>query len=249
MLRPIASGNVDLAIVSSLTMQKAWHGTFALRSGGLAPMTDNQKRRISMRGAEDRDNGEVRAIFFDFGGVVASLDREMLAAFEARHGLPEGSFIKALYTIPEWKAAELGEETEEGWLEAARRRLHEMAGRSLPDFLEERSWMWRRLDPDVVRLIERLGARYDVGLLSNATFRLEDELRGYHKIDGLFKVIVNSSRVGMAKPDARIYHLAAEWIGAVPGWRWWGARLRRLRRPAPPRGRWTLRRRAGYNCW
>ena len=34
-------------------------------------MTDNPKPRISMRGAEDRDNGEVRAIFFDFGGVVA----------------------------------------------------------------------------------------------------------------------------------------------------------------------------------
>jgi putative hydrolase of the HAD superfamily len=179
-------------------------------------MTGDQKPRISMRGAEDRDNGHIRAIFFDFGGVVARLDRELLVAFETRHSLPEGSFIKALYTIPEWKAAELGEETEEGWLEAARRRLDELAGRPLPDFLEERSWMWRRLDPDVLRLIERLGARYDVGLLSNATDRLDDELRGYHKIDGLFKVIVNSSRVGMAKPDARIYHLAAERIGAEP---------------------------------
>src|SRR3989304_7119294 len=118
MLRPIASGNVDLAIVSSLTMQKAWHGTFALRSGGLAPMTDNPKRRISMRGAEDSEDGRIRAIFFDFGGVVARLDRGLLAAFEARHGLPEGSFIKALYTIPEWKAAGLGEGTGEAWLEA-----------------------------------------------------------------------------------------------------------------------------------
>src|SRR3990170_6425853 len=137
MLRPIASGNVDLAIVSSLTMQKAWHGTFALRNGGLAPMTDNPKPRISMRGVQN--DGHIRAIFFDFGGVVARLDRDLLAAFEARHGLAEGSFIKALYTIPEWKAAELGEETEEGWLEAARRRLDEIAGRPLPDFLEERS--------------------------------------------------------------------------------------------------------------
>src|SRR3972149_1217213 len=101
-------------------MQKAWHGTLALRSGGLAPMTDNPKRRISMRGAEDRDNGEVRAIFLGFGGVVASLEREMLAAFEARHGLPEGSFIKALYTIPEWKAAGLGGGTGEARLGGGR---------------------------------------------------------------------------------------------------------------------------------
>ena len=162
------------------------------------------------------NNHGIAAIFFDFGGVVARLDRALLAAFEERHALPEGSFIKALYTIPEWKAAELGEETEEAWLEAARRKLDELAGRALPDFLEERSWMWRQLDRDVVSLIERLGVRYDVGLLSNATDRLESELRDYHRIDGLFKVIVNSHRVGIAKPDPRIYHLAAERIGAQP---------------------------------
>src|SRR3989304_575558 len=175
----------------------------------------DQRSSASVRPAAMNNHG-IAAIFFDFGGVVARLDRALLAAFEERHALPEGSFIKALYTIPEWKAAELGEETEEAWLEAARRKLDELAGRPLPDFLEERSLMWRRLDPDVVGLIERLGVRYDVGLLSNATFRLEDELRGYHKIDGLFKVIVNSSRGGMAKPGARIYHLAAERLGVGP---------------------------------
>ena len=162
------------------------------------------------------NNHGIAAIFFDFGGVVARLDRALLAAFEERHALPEGSFIKALYTIPEWRAVEVGRGSEEDWLEAARRKLDELAGRPLPAFLEERSWMWRQLDRDVVSLIERLGVRYDVGLLSNATDRLESELRDYHRIDGLFKVIVNSHRVGIAKPDARIYHLAAERIGAEP---------------------------------
>ena len=42
------------------------------------------------------NNHRIAAIFFDFGGVVARLDRDLLAAFESRHGLPEGSFIKAL---------------------------------------------------------------------------------------------------------------------------------------------------------
>jgi putative hydrolase of the HAD superfamily len=161
-------------------------------------------------------DGTVRAIFFDFGGVVARLDRELLAEFEARYGLPDGSFLKALYGIPEWKAVEIGEGTEEVWIEAVKRKLDEYAGRALPDIDEERATMWRNLDVDVVRLIERLGARYDVGLLSNATPRLEGELRDYHGIDGLFKVIVNSHRVRMAKPDVRIYRLAAERIGVKP---------------------------------
>jgi putative hydrolase of the HAD superfamily len=158
----------------------------------------------------------IRAVFFDFGGVIARMDREMLAGFEARHGLAKGSFLKALYGIPEWKAVEVGEGTEEVWIEAAKQKLDELAGHPLPDITDERAVMWRTLDADVVQLIECLGDRYDVGVISNATPRLEGELRDYHKMDGLFKVIVNSSRVGIAKPDTRIYHLAAERMGVEP---------------------------------
>lgn len=161
-------------------------------------------------------DGTVRAVFFDFGGVVARLDRELLAAFERRHGLEPGSFLRALYTIPEWKALEVGEGTEDIWMEAAKRKLDEFAGRTLPDISEERTTMWRTLDQDVVGLAERLAARYEVGVLSNATPRLESELNDYHKLGDVFKVIVNSSRVGVAKPDARIYRLAAEQMGVEP---------------------------------
>jgi putative hydrolase of the HAD superfamily len=161
-------------------------------------------------------DGTIRAVFFDFGGVVARLDRELLAGFERRHGLPEGSFLRALYTIPEWKAVEVGEGTEDVWIEAAKRKLDEFAGRVLPEIGEERTTMWRTLDENVVGLAQRLAARYDVGVLSNATPRLESELNDYHKLGGVFKVIVNSCRVGVAKPDARIYHLAAERMGVEP---------------------------------
>jgi len=163
-----------------------------------------------------QQDGTVRAIFFDFGGVIARMDRGLLAELEARYGLPKGSFIKALYAIPEWRAAEIGEGTEEAWVAAVRRKLDKFAGRPLPDIRSEWAVMWRTLDADVLRLIERLGARYDVGLISNSTPRLEGELRDHHKIDGLFKVIVNSALVGIAKPDARIYRLAAERMGVEP---------------------------------
>jgi len=45
-------------------------------------------------------------------------------------------------------------------------------------------------------------------MISNATLKLEDELREHHRIDHLFDVIVNSARVGVAKPDARIFRRA-----------------------------------------
>lgn len=161
-------------------------------------------------------DGKLRAIFFDFGGVLASLDRDLLRSFEVRHGLPEGSFIKALYTIPEWRDLEVGVGTEDAWMEAAKRKLDEFAGRELPDIAEERQIMWRQLDANVVGLARSLGQRYHVGIISNATDRLESELQDHHRIDSLFRVIVNSYRVGVAKPDERIYRLAAERIGVEP---------------------------------
>ncbi len=162
-----------------------------------------------------QQDGTVRAIFFDFGGVIVRMGREIRAGIEARQGLPKGGFMRAITELPEWKAAEVGKGTEEAFLEAMKRKLDGM-GVKLPFDIEDAwSMMWRTLDADILRLIELLGARYDVGVLSNATLRLDDELRE-QKIDGLFKVIVNSSRVGMGKPDARIYHLAAEWMGVEP---------------------------------
>jgi putative hydrolase of the HAD superfamily len=167
-----------------------------------------------MRGIED-DN-EIRAIFFDFGGVLARLDRAMLAAYEERHGLPAGSFLEALYRIPEWRALEVGQGDEDAWMAAAKRKLDEIARRPLPDITEERQTMWRRLDGDVIALARRLKERYRLGVLSNATARLESELNDFHRLGDLFDVVVNSFRVGMAKPDPRIYALAAERMGVSP---------------------------------
>ena len=115
----------------------------------------------------------VRAVFFDFGGVIARLDRNLLAEFETGHGLPEGSFIKAMYTIPEWRAVEVGKGSEDAWMEAAKRKLDEIAGRELPAITEERMTMWQNLDRDVIDLAGQLKGRYKVGVLSNATDRLE----------------------------------------------------------------------------
>jgi putative hydrolase of the HAD superfamily len=158
----------------------------------------------------------IRAIFFDFGGVLARLDRNETHQLEERYGLPEGAMLKALYGIPEWKEVEVGHGSEEVWLEAVGRKLDELAGRPIPKIRDEWARVWKGLDLDVVNLAERLGSGYKVGLISNSTKRLEKELLEENGIHHLFEVVVNSARVGIAKPDTRIYHLAAERIGEEP---------------------------------
>ncbi len=158
----------------------------------------------------------IRAIFFDFGGVVGRLNRDMVTQVESDYGLPKNGLFKALYGTPEWRAAETGKGSQKKWLEAAARALEEMASRPTPGVQEIASQIWGGHDEDVVGLVQRLRVRYRVGLLSNSTKRLEKQLLDRTGIREMFEVVVNSARVGVAKPDARIYHHAARLFGVEP---------------------------------
>ncbi len=158
----------------------------------------------------------IQAVFFDFGGVVARVDWEEMRRLEARYGLPKNGLLQAMYGIPEWKLAEVNRLGEEEWLASVGRKLDEMAGRPIPEIRAEWGRLWRQLDEDVVRLAETLKRSHRVGLISNSTLRLERELLGANGIAHLFEVVVNSARVGVAKPEARIYQVAAERAGVAP---------------------------------
>jgi putative hydrolase of the HAD superfamily len=162
------------------------------------------------------EDHRIRALFFDFGGVIARLDREEMRRLEARYGLPEGGLWEALYKIPEWDDVKTGRGSEEAWLEAVGRKLDELAGRPIPRIRKEWARVWRNLDQEVVRLAEGLKTYYRVGLISNSTKRLEKELLEENGIHHLFDVVINSARVGVAKPDPRIYLLAAKRVGVPP---------------------------------
>jgi putative hydrolase of the HAD superfamily len=159
----------------------------------------------------------IEAVFFDFGGVVACLDHDEMARIERRYGLPERGLWRSMYETPEWQALRVGEGDEKSWVGAIRRELDARAGRPVADDIS-REWVqcWRGLDDAVMSVIDGLRGRYRVGMISNATLTLEDELRDHHKIHDLFDIVVNSARVGFAKPDARIFHHAAEALGVAP---------------------------------
>ncbi len=159
---------------------------------------------------------EIKAIFFDFGGVIARLDREQTRALEERYGLPRGGLLDALYGIPQWREAETGRLPEEEWLRAVLRRLEEMAGRPIPQIQSDWQVVWRQLDEEVLALVRRLRQRYLVGIISNSTPRLERDILQANGIHDLFQIVVNSSRVGIAKPDPAIFRVAAERAGLPP---------------------------------
>jgi putative hydrolase of the HAD superfamily len=155
----------------------------------------------------------IQAVFFDYGGVIGRLDRQEMTRLEDKYGLPRGGFWHALFEIPEWYEVEVGRSSEREWLKGTLDKLYELAGRPIPGIRQDWHHIWKGVDEGVVSLARNLRSRYKVGMISNATKNLEEVLANHHGIIDLFDVVINSARVGLAKPDVRIYHLAAERLG------------------------------------
>lgn len=72
------------------------------------------------------------------------------------------------------------------------------------------------VDPEVVALLASVREVAAVALVSNATTRLELDL-DRQGLSGVADAVVNTARIGVAKPDPRVYRIAAERVGTVAG--------------------------------
>ncbi len=71
--------------------------------------------------------------------------------------------------------------------------------------------------PDVHRVLERLGTKYRLGLISNAQWVFTEPELEMADLDRFFPVRVLSSRMGVKKPDPRLFTQAMNALGAAPG--------------------------------
>ena len=72
-----------------------------------------------------------------------------------------------------------------------------------------------RVDRELADLLRRTRQSMPVALVSNATSRLEEDLVN-QGIDDIADFVVNTSRLGFAKPDPRVFHAAAGTVGVPP---------------------------------
>jgi putative hydrolase of the HAD superfamily len=158
----------------------------------------------------------IKAVFFDFGGVLGHWDRDYVGAFEAEYGLPEGGMLKALYGTSGWHAVEIGQLPVDDWLAEVEIALAKAAQKPVPSAHSVWSRLWNDMDQDVIGLARRLRGTHKVGVLSNTTLMLEEQVLIPNGIHDMWDVIINSARIGIAKPDAGIYHAAAEAVGFPP---------------------------------
>jgi epoxide hydrolase-like predicted phosphatase len=157
----------------------------------------------------------LRAVIFDFGGVLLDMRWDVARELDRAHGLPKSSLFETLYRCPAWDDIERGVGDPAEWIESAHRELERRAGRALPRLHEE----WRRAQVVIdanLAVVRALRPPYRCSVLSNADLSLRGRLKGELALDHLFDDIVVSAEVGMAKPRPEIFHLAADRLSLPP---------------------------------
>jgi putative hydrolase of the HAD superfamily len=166
--------------------------------------------------------GGVRAVIFDFGGVIVTSPFEAFARYERDHGLPEGLLRRLNATDPDTNAWARLERSEVDWagfadLYQAEARVagHEIDGRAVLGLLAG------DVRPAMVEALRRCHDRLNTALLTNnfvvpdATGQAQSE-GGMAELADLFDVVIESSKVGLRKPDTAIYELVCRELGVAP---------------------------------
>jgi len=167
----------------------------------------------------------VRAVIFDFGGVILTSPFEAFARYEADNRLPAGLLRRLNATNPDdnaWARLERSEVDLAGFADLfeaeARAAGHTVDGRVVLGLLSG------QLRPAMVEALRRCHQRLKTAMLTNnfgpnaggerAEAGAPDPMAG---VLDHFDVIVESSRVGLRKPDPAIYRLVCEELGVSPG--------------------------------
>jgi putative hydrolase of the HAD superfamily len=153
------------------------------------------------------------AVLCDVDGVLRHWGDGM-AGIDRAFGLPAGTLAAAAFAPHRLQPAITGTVTDAEWRSGVATDLATACGSAQRAQSVVDAWtaLPARIDPEVLDLLVTARRRVPVALLSNATSRLEDDLKALGVLDSV-DVVLSSARAGVAKPDVAIYHWAAERIG------------------------------------
>jgi putative hydrolase of the HAD superfamily len=151
-------------------------------------------------------------LIMDFAGVLTANMVEVIGSFEAREGLPPGSFLRVWADSRGqelYRRLELGQISQTGWNEGFGELLGidstNLMGRLLAD-LSPAYDMLR-----VVRQARAAGIR--TAVLSNSLGRQPHDPYARYHLAGSFDVVVLSDDHGIRKPDPAIFRLTVDRLG------------------------------------
>ena len=166
-----------------------------------------------------------KAVLWDFGGVILSSPFDAFRRYEAEHGLPT-DFIRGVNTTNPhanaWALLERDEITADQFdvlfADESSALGHRVRGADVLGLLGG------DIRPEMVAMLDRVKhAGYKVACLTNNVLggdgeRAGDDARSVAvaAIMSRFDVTVESSKVGVRKPEPRFYEIACEMLGVRP---------------------------------
>ena len=161
----------------------------------------------------------IRAALFDFGGVILSSPFEAFARYERERGLTDGFLRRINSTRPDdnaWAQLERGDVSFDEFC-----RLYEDEARAAGGEVDAREVMTLLagdVRPAMVEAVRRGHEQLRTACLTNNWVAADEAGASPHArlLADLFDVVVESSKVGVRKPDPRFYELACEQLAIEP---------------------------------
>lgn len=167
----------------------------------------------------------IKAVLWDFGGVITTSPFEAFNRFEKTAGLPE-NFIRSINaTNPDtnaWAQLESNQisvnEFDIKFADEARAQGQEVSGSQVLALLSG------ELREEMVHALRIIKAKWKIGCITNnvnsgeapPTTRDPGKAARIREVMDLFDLVIESSKVGMRKPDPEIYKLACRELEIEP---------------------------------
>ena len=167
----------------------------------------------------------LQAVLWDFGGVLTSSPFDAFARYESDHGLPK-DFIRSINAVNgdtnAWALFERNEVDAAAFDDLFRAEAlakgHDVPGKDVLALLSG------DLRPKVIAALKACKSRVKVGCITNnvksgkgAGMSFDAAKAGaVADVMTLFDHVIESSKIGLRKPDPRIYELMCETLGVDP---------------------------------
>ena len=157
----------------------------------------------------------IKCVFFDFDGVLRNWDPGIYG-IEEKFGIPLDAVREAAFSKDSVDPAIRGDITDEEWRSNVASKLASMfPDKDIQGLVDHWCSFTGELVPEVLSIIRECKAITKVALFSNATSRLNQDLKAL-EIDDLFDYVVNTSEAGSVKPEPEIYKYALNLVGVDP---------------------------------
>lgn len=165
----------------------------------------------------------LKAVLWDFGGVFTTSPFEAFAAYERQKGLPEGLIRTVNTRNPDtnaWARLERNEisvnEFDVAFADESAALGHRVPGHDVIRLL------FGEVRPAMVEALRRCSRHFRTACITNNFGTIGPEAvsptraAAWKEVSALFEFVLESSKVGVRKPEPAIYLMACEKLGVAP---------------------------------